>query len=835
MRKLWLATGIYIVSFTVGWHQSSPKTVSLRSPSQHAPSPQTRQPAQNQPVCLKDRLRNEQLLDQDIARLEGNRRRISGQWRGLELSQMPGSQAAWLLASDSTLPRNTPIGRCTTALCIHQNIYGTARRAKLAYWWYLRMGYVLATTDQPNDQDGLRWSMFSEAELEALWKVSWALSPQFERLPTLKILRRSLRGYRFSEEKYKHACAIADGEARDIVLQDDCLELSASKGFYGGFFFIGVPHELAHHYDFSNQNFSFTPEWLSLSGWVRAPNENRRNVDIQSFGWTSQSQVIGSQLPALDGFVRDYSRKLPSEDWADSVPYTRFYIEEAIKSIPRKAQVVSRKLFDGRVYTPQGLADFYFRKVSADLKAKIQSWTAPCLQAGAPENKNERAEPVDSCLTHQLHKNIDGQIQSLRETDLDYCDLMNQQRSTDLESRLIAAIRSRALTDLQEARSLAESVQARRHQQNFADALTREEPDLIAAAACFDANPFESCYARTRDQLLSHLTKQVLPASSVTPAIQREQRNYISQRPIEQAKQRLERVLNEWAYRIASAIDEEATQAWTTCLLSNRSYQDVPSVFRSTNVNLDVNLQRCLGSTIESSIAELDKNGVSAAPDHILSSHSSAQVSALRRERIRLRFAAQLEREIEGRILEESRRWRRQRRALSGRFMSDLERNWDHSAPTQRHFVEDCVQKARSQVPRFFESLPMSAAEKKIAPDSQASEMAMTGLCTEVANSPRIASLLERNWLRTQPWEAILEKAESLLRQMAANQAIRCRLLQTGREICLKIPWSNYEQSVMARYDAAARGQEELVRRRYELFRHLNNVGVELRRTLLEN
>ena len=87
-----------------------------------------------------------------------------------------------------------------------------------------------------------------------------------------------------------------------------------------------------------------------------------------------------------DGFVRSYAATNPAEDFAETAAYFRFSPDLAMSKSPVKSAYLSKRIFDNRVFTDAGVAQYYSDFAYKDVMGKMSQIISSCLIKNIPDS-----------------------------------------------------------------------------------------------------------------------------------------------------------------------------------------------------------------------------------------------------------------------------------------------------------------------------------------------------------------------------------------------------------------------------------------------------------------
>jgi hypothetical protein len=207
-----------------------------------------------------------------------------------------------------------------------------------------------------------------------------------------------------------------------------------------GYAWFGFTHELIHLHDTpfgitdSNRFYALSgsDEWMRLSGWVWQTSvdatSGRGRRRATSTRRTLQRQ--GNPTPFLERTPGDtYASVSPMEDLAVTGSFARYDSERVASTVPEKYDYVTRTLFRGRRYTPQGLAETYREILSLQIAASLPQWIESCrAQPGSEAGDSLGISLLEGfpaffrgCLRREFQSAFQGAIQRLKLNEMEAC------------------------------------------------------------------------------------------------------------------------------------------------------------------------------------------------------------------------------------------------------------------------------------------------------------------------------------------------------------------------------------------------------------------------------
>lgn len=488
------------------------------------------------PACLKDRLAPDELrsfIRQADAEREGPR--LKGKRHGFDLARFTRPNAEFLSRSGALLPlQEVNVSDCADAICVLTRIYKAEAPALKHYAWYLRSGYLLAANDnEPHYSFGGKMAysdfLFSDAELSAFYRVSWMLNDTMLGLPSLQSIHRMPKGAKASDRPQSCGLAFGNKWHGNILLMDRCL---ISRPGHDSDIHVNITHEITHRADAyqgpKNSKFlSETAAWLELSGWKRETAEDKAKKATKT-SWVREGKH--------DGFVTDYAKTNPTEDFAETVAYFRHMPDDALSKAPKKSAFVANLLFEGRTFDTKGLGVAYESILSSRLSASVLPLAQECAEAPhsgeiVSESSAEAlvalplhgvSEGLASCIRSGVLARIQAGIDELRATELEACDYLSTRESA-LRSRVLARANAELEKVALEQDSLLPRLAAARE---LRDALELEHDPRETYRACRAREDASLCYERSLEDAFD---RHSLPYSrALGDALALERANYLA-------------------------------------------------------------------------------------------------------------------------------------------------------------------------------------------------------------------------------------------------------------------------------------------------------------------
>lgn len=596
-----------------------------------APAPRKdRKVADTGPRCLKDRIADPQFVRQEANRLEQARggSPVTGPWQDKDLSTFAPPQAQFLSANTKWIATDGfDFSTCNDLPCILNKVYGTgaSNEGWKIYYFYLAMGYSISCRDFV-PATGARWSdspgrivfnapfaahLFSDAELSSFFKLTYLL-PDTYRFMGSQRFHRVPDGDEVPQNWASNTCADSWGNKdHGFIRAKRCIEEDnyTKQEFYDGDdttlddngirgqFYITFTHEMTHTWDRTQSNgttadgflagFSDTDEWKNLSGWHQETVVTTDNTGshVSSSRWVSASGAQDSQGNVYDGFVRDYAGQSPAEDLAETTAWVRMRPTDVTQRSPRKAALLSKKIYGGRTYDSKGLADYYTDSAVKALGPQLLETVNNCLSqapvagaaagtaiAGAGHLNLDLPLPeaVVACLESDLNNQIGVSLDGFRATEWQACDLFSSQ-----EAKIRADIFSRVNADV--ARFVGQNIDRApiiRATQQLRAALALSIDPREAYVHCFRQAQPEACYQQALSDAFDHAAQSFAP--QLGDVISQEKTSYLAQNPYSQSLTRAVQFYQAVFAGVEPAVNVSAENRWQNCMSASSTPGPTP-------------------------------------------------------------------------------------------------------------------------------------------------------------------------------------------------------------------------------------------------------------------
>jgi len=537
------------------------------------------------PRCFKDRMSSSSIR-KDVLKLEAARggAPVEAQVFGKDLSTMPGPQGQFLLTQkDFIHVEGADLSSCSDVPCIVNQIYGKpgSDAGWLVYGWFLKMGSMISLMDHvpedPRDKiepvkDARSAFLFPEKELLAFWRMSSLLPPKFRAVRTVAGIHRYPPKKKSPSPNWSGStCASATWGTRQLAtarFSDNvgCLELESGGVSLSDEFYLSLGHEFAHTLDATigteEEPASISDAWLGIGGWTFA-------IEIDP---TVKKEMavhdVWEHSAKKSTFVSSYARSSPLEDWAETVAHFRFRAPALAKASPERMKYVSENLYNGRIFTPEGLTryyeDFAFRQLSQNVLELVDACLAnPASGEGLSQPSlvlSDVAPLVQGCLDRQVHQKITRALDELRAEEYEACDLLATTEGA-LRGRLVAQINPEVGKILAQRSALAPMLQASKQ---LRAALAAQLDPREAYLRCFRKPDPKGCYLTAMTDAFDRVASPV--AVVLGDQLPKEREDYLAKNSFEASAERTAVFYQNVFAGIAPVIAEAAQARWKECL-----------------------------------------------------------------------------------------------------------------------------------------------------------------------------------------------------------------------------------------------------------------------------
>ena len=366
----------------------------------------------DKPECFKDRYSVEEIqkeIDEILSETHQNELYNDTQqkWRGIPLNGLPLGHVNYFFQADSVLSEAIDVSQCRTASCVFNTIYKKPEGAiegHVAFLFFLKTGYTLSgIRDNPDDEvdisafNELSLFYFKDEEFYRIWLWLQSTSGRMFHLPGLQNIYRLAheQRVRIGEEP---VCGRAGIGRQWLWLGDRCLTnqstYNADKEWWKeegeltesvrGEALESIAHEIAHYYDYNHRDEEYTRlsaqiSFLELSHWqLREYNNDDELVERE---WGHEGQVGY-------GFISDYAKTSPIEDFAESLAAFRYYPETLKEAAPEKFEYFKENVFEGISYDWEGINELINSQVLSLIQSEKRQWLSTCLSEQESNNYN---------------------------------------------------------------------------------------------------------------------------------------------------------------------------------------------------------------------------------------------------------------------------------------------------------------------------------------------------------------------------------------------------------------------------------------------------------------
>jgi hypothetical protein len=820
--------------------------------------------------CLKDRL-SAANLRADIAALEARRggARVTGRWRNVDRSQMPPPQGQFLsqraddpMQGGWIYTDGIDFSSCTDVPCILNQVYGTpnGEQGLKVYWWFLRTGYVLSCTNvvpaSAQSTKPFRDLLFDDAELTAFWRLSYALTDTFYSLRGIQTFHRFAKGeapadWSDPRNPFVRTCGDAHGGGRaGFIRLADCGVRLDDPAQMTGNFYTTVTHEIAHKLDFALSGDDWNrlaekPEWLAFSGWTHSDSTDPA-TGVITRTWTYD----GSK----EGFVRDYAKTSPAEDWADTVARFRFHPVDTLREAPQKSAFISARAFGGRTYDPPGLGRAYeelaARSVTPQLLELVQACVqgggaqAPAADGGAPAAAIAGAahlsfdtpvpEAIVTCLEQGLQQRVTAALEQVRATEWEACGYLDANEA-DVRAKIFIRLNPEIRRLTAEQAALAPMLRASRA---LREALLTEVDPREAYLHCHRRERPEECYSLALQERFDRLS--VPYASDLGQGLAREREIFLEAAPYASSAAKVNEYFRQTFAGSDRLVAQAAATAWRTCFGAAAvpgPADDVPAEviptqpFTGGDQFVSAELLTCLNRRA------LDD--VNATRDRFASrlgiSVSDPDAAALVQDLLLPRYLEVLNGEVRREAVAESAERARRREpvvtAVAMQMAADAAR-WATGVPSRDAAIAACVEQAGPRFDAAVRGLDPPLPMRFSTPEDLRLLWSREA-CTQASGTRDAATLIDSGRVAAaraaaQAWARALVELEGMVLAQSVSREDRCRRENPGtgylperrRKRCLESVWPNVLAAGLADWAGSETGRR-YESRRAEAQRHL--------------
>lgn len=784
--------------------------------------------------CLKDRL-NPRELRLDIAEREARigGTPITGAWNGIDLSTLPRPQGVYLDSHSRWIQSGSGVSftGCRDVPCALGRAYGgpDTQPGLRAYWWYLRMGSVLSCAKQiPGlSVDTTRPHtdyLFKEGELDGFWRVSWMVSDSYRAMTSLQTIHRlaphtyldSYRGFPMGET----TCGLNHGSKNSgiILLMDGCLNLDGGTGT-SNFFYIGVTHELSHALDHNlgtvGARLASTEEWTGFSGWTE--HEAVDPID-------GETRIRWRYDSSKDGFVSDYAKTSPYEDFAETAAFFRFDPDTALRLAPKKSGYISRRLYGMTSFDPKGLARAYEDRAVAFALGGLPELVQRCVTEtpeGAPSpsvtpSVAAVSQPgrlvldavpaaVVTCLEQGLDLKINEAFGELRATEYEACDFLASNEAIvrgKAAERLTPEI-ARLASEEQRLAPLVRAVKKLRL------ALARQIDAREGFRLCYVRSDAEACFNTAIAEAFDRVSQP--QAAELGEMLVKERGRFLAENSFTNAGAQTAEFFR-WVFSgIDSLLAERAEGTWRTCAMAPDPgpVTLLTSPFSGGAQYVSAGILNCING-----IADED---VRLARDL----HSSrlgigawdVAAQAYIRDLLMPRYLAVLDESLAREASDEAAQRTARKPEILGELSAELARTedtWMGSLMSREAAIAACRPVAEAGFPA--RSLPTRFAAVEDLRRDWSREA-----CEKYVGTPAVSMRLRGR--AEAAFQASLQALDSLVQVQAVEPGKTCKRQNPGkwdaskRKRCLERAWPDIETRALADWDATDGGRTFVSRR----------------------
>lgn len=370
--------------------------------------------------CLKDIFTIE-TLKREVEELEkkyASGTRVSGQWKHLNLLDLPIPQANFLKTYGDQIGDLSDVNRidfsqCQDLPCIFNRIYGKDDYVAgyVHYIWYLKFGNMLSADNRIPDQVSKNAGEYNnkkisftnylleKIELYAFWRLSFMLKSPHTTLTYLTEVQKIPKGEILENAQFAGACGLASS-AGWIVLTEKCLIVN-EKNPDTGYLYQSVTHELTHQVDFQEGRNtkifyrSHQQDYLALAG-----------MSLKEFVDENGKQQRQWQHNPGIKLISNYAGTAPQENFAESLALFRVDGDHAKKQITTNHfNFVSENYFEGRSFEKEEMMKSWIEQSSQETDKAVLKAVMDCNAGGASLKSNyfSLKDLCDPTPPEQLH------------------------------------------------------------------------------------------------------------------------------------------------------------------------------------------------------------------------------------------------------------------------------------------------------------------------------------------------------------------------------------------------------------------------------------------------
>lgn len=368
----------------------------------------------NQTQCLKDVFDVETLKKQvkELERGYAGGKRVKGQWKHLNLEDLPIPQANFLKTygdkiGDLNDEDAFDFSGCQDVPCIFNRIYKKENHIAgyVHYLWYLRFGHMLSADNKvpdqvskPGEYDSLPVPfedyLFSDKQLYGMWRLSMMLKTPHTSLDRLTELQKVPKGRKYEKPDYKSACGLASS-AGWVTLTDQCLSID-DHNKDTGYLYPSVTHELSHQVDYHDGRKlgksyrSQESDYLDIADMYLKEYVDEKGKNVRQ--WDHKAGIK---------LVTGYAGTSPAENFAESLAYFRVDGEKAFSNMKSgHYNFVSKNFYQDRFFRKADLQKTLLAKYNADSsKSAFQSVVECSKLKSASKSTYFKGDDFDYPLT----------------------------------------------------------------------------------------------------------------------------------------------------------------------------------------------------------------------------------------------------------------------------------------------------------------------------------------------------------------------------------------------------------------------------------------------------
>ena len=303
-----------------------------------------------------------------------------------------------------------------------------------------------------------------------------------------------------------------------------------------------------------------------------------------------------------DGFISDYAKTDPVEDFAESLAIFRYYPAKLKNISPRKFEFFKEEIFKRRSYDREGINEFLNSEMLLLIQLEKRQWLSACLLAQpnyagsfTPLTFDQEVrqefishglnEEVFDCFMFNMDKAVEALLSEFKFENFEGCSLLSDREKDwwhEAVFRREVPSLIETLDDAERAKQVALQVQAFRNQfeRNFngdeiaIDCYPEESSAELLSAELPSA---EQCFTSKLDFYIGRTVQDyfMLDDTTLSAEIERLNSVYTYSRFHQGAKNRVKRVMQ------LSSLDmrRQAGELVESCSNSSRSYSDEENLY----------------------------------------------------------------------------------------------------------------------------------------------------------------------------------------------------------------------------------------------------------------